>query len=168
MSTRTVLIVDDQPDNREVVAIILRAHGYSVLEAENGADALNVLSANRPCVILLDLTMPVMDGWRFRSEQLARPDLQSIPVVLYSAHSELDKHAAALGATAVLRKPIDIADLAGVVDSACHGPDRGLTRASGLKESGRFGARSNRHNRPPLPPKHDRWDLYLAVFAIRA
>lgn len=125
MRAPTVLIVDDQPDNREVVAIILRAHGYSVLEAENGADALNVLSANRPCVILLDLTMPVMDGWRFRSEQLARPDLNAIPVVLYSAHSELDRHAAALGASAILRKPIDIADLTRIVDSACRGPEPG-------------------------------------------
>jgi len=105
--------------------MILRTHGYAVLQAENGVDALSVLGTNRPCVILLDLTMPVMDGWRFRSEQLARPDLQTIPVVLYSAHSELDMHAAALGACAILRKPIDIADLASVVDSACRGSERG-------------------------------------------
>lgn len=108
--------------------MILRADGYSVLEAENGEDALSVLAANRPCVILLDLTMPVMDGWRFRAEQLARPDLQTIPVVLYSAHSELDKHAAAMGAAAILRKPIDVAGLATVVASACRGPELGGQR----------------------------------------
>src|SRR5687767_5127258 len=119
MSGRTVLVVDDHPDNREIVAMVLRSHGYQVLEAENGADALTVLSENRPCVIVLDLAMPVMDGWRFRSEQLARPELQTIPVVLYSAHSELDKHAAALGAAAILRKPIDVVGLTDVVDSAC-------------------------------------------------
>lgn len=101
--------------------MILRSIGYSVLEAENGAHALTVLSGKRPCVILLDLTMPIIDGWRFRSEQLARPDLQAIPIVLYSAHSELDKHAAALGAAAILRKPIDVGSLARVVDSACDG-----------------------------------------------
>jgi CheY-like chemotaxis protein len=65
------------------------------------------------------LAMPVMDGWTFRSQQLARADLRSIPVVLYSAHPNLEKHARGLGAAAYVRKPVDSDRLLAAVKAAC-------------------------------------------------
>jgi CheY-like chemotaxis protein len=70
-------------------------------------------------LIVLDLAMPVMDGWQFRIEQLARKEIRSIPVVLYSANPDLQKHAQALGATDFVRKPVDAERLLAAVKTAC-------------------------------------------------
>src|SRR4051812_45843617 len=78
-----VLIVDDNPDIRYVLAEILRDHGFTVDTAPNGQAALLVLYHRpRPHLILLDLTMPVMDGWEFRRQQEQDPELSSIPVAV--------------------------------------------------------------------------------------
>jgi CheY-like chemotaxis protein len=117
---QAVLVVDDNEDNRELVAVMLRALGYETLHAVNGAHALEILeSNNRPCLIVLDLAMPVMDGWTFRSEQLARADLRSIPVVLYSAHPDLEQHARGLGAAGYVKKPVNSDRLLAAVKAAC-------------------------------------------------
>jgi CheY-like chemotaxis protein len=62
----TILVVDDDTDLREAVVEALRSEGYRVTAAKNGADALSHLRLERPALVLLDLMMPVMDGWRFR------------------------------------------------------------------------------------------------------
>lgn len=116
---QTVLVVDDNADNRDIVALLLRRAGYETLQAVNGSDALDVLATRRPCLIVLDLAMPVMDGWQFRTEQLSRKEIQSIPVVLYSAHPDLKTHAHALGAVAFVRKPVDADRLLSAVKDAC-------------------------------------------------
>jgi CheY-like chemotaxis protein len=103
----TVLIVDDDPDIRRLLGFVLKAAGRRVLTAANGQEALTVLRSapDNPCVILLDLMMPVMSGPEFRAAQLADPELSHIPVIVFSALGEVVEQARALGALAYMRKP---------------------------------------------------------------
>ena len=82
----TVLIIDDDLSVRTALKELFETEGYAVVLAANGRAALNHLRGGvRPCVILLDLMMPVMDGWDFRAEQLADPALKGIPVFILTA-----------------------------------------------------------------------------------
>ena len=82
----TVLIVDDDSAVRTALKELFETEGYAVAVASNGRAALNHLGAGlRPCVVLLDLMMPVMDGWDFRTEQLKDPALKEIPVFIITA-----------------------------------------------------------------------------------
>ena len=103
-----VFIVDDDPDICEVMQMILESRGYQVVTAENGADALAKLRAGvKPCIILLDIMMPTMNGIQFRSEQRRDPALAAIPVVMVSAGGDVVAKAAAVGLEALL-KPVDL------------------------------------------------------------
>jgi CheY-like chemotaxis protein len=100
---RSVLIVDDDAPLREAIAEALSDEGLSVSCSANGRDALAALrSGARPDVILLDLMMPVMDGWTFREEQSRDPSLATIPVVVVTAAHDLPKP---IDARAIVRKP---------------------------------------------------------------
>jgi CheY-like chemotaxis protein len=82
----SIMVVDDDPAVREIVGEILSEEGYEVIELANGRAALDCLrSGARPDLILLDLMMPVLDGWHFRREQLLDPTLARIPVVAMTA-----------------------------------------------------------------------------------
>src|SRR5690349_16993945 len=95
---RRVLVVDDDADIRETVSLILEDEGYEVQSAQDGAAALGVLRAGPlPDVILLDLMMPVMNGWQFREQQTRDPRLAAIPVVVLSADSSLRDKAVYFG-----------------------------------------------------------------------
>jgi CheY-like chemotaxis protein len=84
--TDTVLVVDDDSAVRTALKELFETEGYAVAVAANGRAALNHLRTGlRPCVVLLDLMMPVMDGWDFRTEQLKDPVLRSIPVFILTA-----------------------------------------------------------------------------------
>ena len=97
-----MLIIEDDRDIREELTILLEENDYCVLVADHGLQALDILRAgNRPDAIILDLTMPVMDGWEFREYQKNDPDLAPIPVIVTTASEK------AVDATALLRKPID-------------------------------------------------------------
>jgi CheY-like chemotaxis protein len=87
MSSGAILIVDDDNDVRSALSELLQEEGFSVEAAPNGREALARLRASKvhPAVILLDLMMPGMDGWDFRSEQMRDPQLASVPVVIVSA-----------------------------------------------------------------------------------
>src|SRR5437588_11544288 len=106
-SQRPVLIVDDNATIRGAVVALLEALGYRTLSAVNGQEALDHLRGDgpRPGMILLDLAMPVKDGWQFRAEQLRDPVLAAIPVVVCSSESDVAKQAAFLGAAGYLQKP---------------------------------------------------------------
>ena len=81
-----ILVVDDERSVRMMLETALRAQGYRVQSAANGREALQILRKGlRPSAIILDLMMPVMDGWDFRGEQLRDPALKDIPVVVVTA-----------------------------------------------------------------------------------
>lgn len=87
----TIMVVEDDADVLDVIALTLEDHGYSVLVAANGRQALDKLRAaeHRPALILLDLMMPVMDGRQFREAQRRDPALADVPVVLLSADVDI-------------------------------------------------------------------------------
>jgi CheY-like chemotaxis protein len=111
-SANSVLIVEDDAATRDALSIILEDEGFRVRTAANGREAIDLLhSSYRPKVILLDLMMPVMDGWQFRAAQKLTPSLESIPVVVLSADGNIRQKASAIGAACYLQKPVEINDL---------------------------------------------------------
>jgi CheY-like chemotaxis protein len=116
-----ILIVDDARDIRFLMRVHLQKAGYTVAGEANGQEALDHLAAttDRPCLILLDLMMPVMNGWEFRARQLADPALASIPVVILSAAPPGDAATEALHAVAVLKKPPDFAAILALAAQYC-------------------------------------------------
>ena len=115
-----VLVVDDNDDVRQALAALLEGDGYRVAEASDGLSALKLLRGGemRPCLIVLDLMMPRMNGWDFRAEQSRDAVLAPIPVVIVSA-DPLASHAARLGAAAVLPKPADPDEFLALVERHC-------------------------------------------------
>jgi signal transduction histidine kinase len=112
---RTVLVVDDEHDIREVFEAVLRYDGYEVLSCSDGQQAMELLrDGARPDAILLDLMMPNMDGWQFRVAQKAEPELAVIPVIAVSA--DRTAKAAAIDADVYLPKPVDMNTLLATLD----------------------------------------------------
>jgi DNA-binding response OmpR family regulator len=111
-----VLVVDDDLDIREAVETVLAMHSVTVRTAGDGADALRILRAEPalPCLILLDLMMPGMNGFEFRAEQLRDPTLRAIPTVILSGGGDLEQKAAALDLPAY-KKPIELGILLDLV-----------------------------------------------------
>jgi adenylate cyclase len=107
---RHVMIVEDDEEVRNVLAEILREEGFVVDAAGNGQEALEKLrtASKKPQLILLDLMMPVMDGWQFRAAQREDPQLSAIPVVVLTAVPHALNAAASLDAAEILLKPVDL------------------------------------------------------------
>jgi CheY-like chemotaxis protein len=104
-----ILVVEDDADVRETLVLVLESEGFDVREARDGREALEVLRGGfRPRLILLDLMMPVMNGWEFRAETKRDPQLASIPVVFVSALEPPPDRTAALDAAGFLHKPFDL------------------------------------------------------------
>jgi CheY-like chemotaxis protein len=114
-----VLVVEDNAELRHVLIVLLESDGYAVVEAGNGLEALRLLRSAEvlPCLIVLDMGMPRMNGWDFRAEQDCDERLRSIPVVVVSA-DPLATQARHTGA-AVLLKPIDPEKLLELVERHC-------------------------------------------------
>ena len=110
-STGGVLVVDDDPAIRMLLGEMLQADGYQAQVAQNGCEALDLLDQWQPDLILLDLMMPVMDGWTFRQRQLTLRDAAAIPVVVLSAAHDAPRQGAALQAAAVVAKPFEVNEL---------------------------------------------------------
>jgi CheY-like chemotaxis protein len=114
-----VLIVEDDEDLREMMAQLLMLEGYQAATVANGREALDYLQrAKRPNVILLDLMMPVMDGWEFQRQLEADPSLAPVPVIVLSALDQV--RAANINAAAFLKKPLDFDRLLELVRTYCH------------------------------------------------
>lgn len=110
----TILIVEDDPDILDVEADALTRKGYSVLKANNGEDALKKMEETLPQLILLDMRMPVMDGWTFT--QIVRDRFgRGIPIVVVTAADDSKLRAAEIGADADLGKPFELEELYEVV-----------------------------------------------------
>ena len=107
--SRCVMIIEDDVEIREMIMLVLRAEGYEIATAAEGAEALEKLRAGvQPCVILLDLMMPGVNGWQFHAELMADPRLAHIPVVVVSGASNVAESAKALGAAGYLAKPVSL------------------------------------------------------------
>lgn len=101
-----VMIVEDDAILRKSLAMLLKMEGYNVIEAKHGEEALRMMeSVGRPCIIILDLMMPVMDGITFRAEQLKREEFANVPVVIVTGHEDAKTIAEAISAHALLQKP---------------------------------------------------------------
>jgi CheY-like chemotaxis protein len=116
-SRKLVLVVDDEELIREVLRLALESHGYSVALAADGKEALEFLSKDiRPCVMLLDLMMPVMDGWALMKTLASDTQLADIPVVIVTAFSE---RAHSIKFKEILYKPVELDTLYSVVGRYC-------------------------------------------------
>jgi two-component system, chemotaxis family, chemotaxis protein CheY len=109
-----VLVVDDDESIRQIVRLCLGDEGYDVFEAANGLDALALLPDCRPDLILLDLRMPVMDGWEFARRYRLGPG-PHVPIVAFIAALNAEMEAADLDAASVLAKPFDLEELLAIV-----------------------------------------------------
>jgi CheY-like chemotaxis protein len=127
---RLLLIVDDDEATRMLLTELFNAHGYAVVLAENGEEALKQLLDYAPDLVVLDLQMPVMDGWRFRSEQLlSNVRAAAVPVVILTGTENAAKSARALRAAGFVEKPFEPDLLLGAVLSALRAsPQAALER----------------------------------------
>jgi two-component system, chemotaxis family, chemotaxis protein CheY len=123
----TIVVVEDDDDIRSAVEEILREEGYTTIGMANGEEALRFLSTSErlPNLILLDLMMPVMDGWEFLMRIDEKPALHRIPVVIMSAHPSIrrafDKDEGKNAfAKLLLPKPLNLLCLLSTVDALCH------------------------------------------------
>jgi CheY-like chemotaxis protein len=110
----TVLVVDDEFDIREAVRDVLEGEGYRVITAVNGQEALDLLATLRPCVVLLDLMMPVMNGWQVLDALRKRRGLDGLAVVLVTASDSRPS-----GVAGLIRKPFDIDRLLSAIERYC-------------------------------------------------
>ena len=116
----SILVIEDDKDITDAMRDALSYMGYQVLVAGNGQEALDLLQkSEKPCMIFLDLMMPVMDGWEFRKIQQQNPLLKDIPVVVVSADGHAKKKAEMLQVQHALVKPIEFDDLVKVAQTYC-------------------------------------------------
>jgi len=115
-----ILVVDDDIDVRKLTASVLTCNGYGVIEACHGREGIARLVQDTPDLVMLDLNMPVMDGWQFRAEQQQLPDGRSasIPVVLVTAVDGAGAEMARLKAVGLVEKPFDSDGLLCVIKTA--------------------------------------------------
>lgn len=109
-----VLVVDDDPAIRTTIADILGLEGYRVETAANGQEALDFVGRERPSVVVLDMRMPVMDGWTFARELKDRG--MRLPIVVITAAQNARRWAEEIGADAYLAKPFELTDLLETVE----------------------------------------------------
>jgi CheY-like chemotaxis protein len=113
--SKTVLVVEDDIDVRSTVLEILAEDGYGAVAVRNGVEAIRYLhyTPRKPDLILLDLMMPVMDGWELKKRLERNPEWKDIPVIIYSANVR----AKPISATVVLSKPISLAQLMDTIET---------------------------------------------------
>jgi CheY-like chemotaxis protein len=111
-----ILVVEDDEDTREAMVALLQMKGYYAVPAGNGKQALEYLNqAPVPDLIILDLWMPVMDGWQFRAEQTRNPQLAHIPVIVVTALSDRTD----VDANEIIIKPVDVNRLLTTISHYC-------------------------------------------------
>jgi CheY-like chemotaxis protein len=133
--TKRILIVEDEADVAQTFAEVLEVAGYQTLRAANGLEGLEHLrTGGWPSLIVLDVSMPVLDGWGFRREQQLMPGGTAIPVLVVTADPDGRSKASALGAHGCLRKPCTVRALLDEVQRLCGPPEdeaARLNRAAG-------------------------------------
>ncbi len=119
-----IACIEDQPDIAELIDIILRRKGYLVLKAYDGDEGLALVREHRPDVILLDLMMPGLDGWRFHAQLREDPELKDIPVIYVTARASTEERLRALeqeGAAAYIVKPFSPRELIDIIERVLQG-----------------------------------------------
>ncbi|HUH12147.1 MAG TPA: response regulator [Longimicrobiales bacterium] len=116
MTKNLVLVVDDMEDNRVVFTAALMHHGYDVLSASNGAEAIEQAMAHTPDLVLMDLRMPVLDGIRATERLKAHPVTASIPVIALTAHDHEADELRGVGFCAYVKKPVKPRQLVAMVE----------------------------------------------------
>ena len=111
-----ILVVDDDPDMQDVMALTLELGGYEVARASNGQQALERVEEGMPDLILLDMRMPVMDGWTFAAE-LRRRHAACAPIVVCTAAEDAQRRAREVAAVGCLSKPFELDEMLRVVES---------------------------------------------------
>src|SRR5579871_2730002 len=110
MATKTVLVVEDNDITREGLAIVLRQASFKVTLAGNGEQALASLRESRPDVVLLDMVMPVLDGWHFL-QQVKAENVPDLPIIIVTATVLTREWAQQQGCCGFIRKPIEMAEM---------------------------------------------------------
>ncbi len=130
MSSVKILYIEDNPGNRLLVKRVLEAEGYVVLEAESGPVALQLLERETPNLILVDINLPLVDGYTLTGLLRRRDDLQEVPIVALTAYALKGdrERALAAGCDGYIQKPIDVDQLPGQIADF-------LRRARGHRES---------------------------------
>ena len=119
VTMRPVLIVDDDEAVRRMLELLLNTSGYESVTAPNGVEALEQMRRQLPCLVLLDMQMPQMDGFEFRRQQLADPALARVPVVCLTGHYEPEQVGLQLG-VACLKKPLNFPDVMSAIEGRCR------------------------------------------------
>ncbi|MCX8034051.1 MAG: response regulator [Thermodesulfovibrio sp.] len=109
---KKILIVDDNEDARELVKKILKRHGYEIIEAVDGEEAIAKAIAYRPDLILMDISIPKIDGYEATRRLKARPDFKDTPIIAFTAHAMRGDQEKALqaGCNGYISKPINVRD----------------------------------------------------------
>lgn len=110
-SVCSILVIDDDPAILGFLRVALKGAGYSVETARNGSEGLHQVSAYRPDLILLDMNMPVMDGWEFCKQMRGRDDSAAVPIVVMTAGQDVKGRVREVGAQGYLGKPFDLNDM---------------------------------------------------------
>ena len=108
MDSKKILVVEDNADNREIISLVLRHRGYAVLEAEDAETALELVSDERPDLVLMDISLPRMDGFQATARLREMPHTSRVPVIAVSAHAFMEEKRAAeeVGFDSYLTKPV--------------------------------------------------------------
>jgi CheY-like chemotaxis protein len=119
---RKVLVIEDHPDSRKMLEMVLKGNGYTVITAEDGLSGLNVAKVENPDAIITNINMPNLDGIEMIKQVRQIPELQQVPIVILSAVRTDDPEALIkVGATAVTSKPIELKKLLETLSEALQG-----------------------------------------------
>jgi CheY-like chemotaxis protein len=116
---KKILLVEDNPSILNIMKLALETSGFEVLTSQNGYDALELLMQMKhlPSLIILDLMMPIMNGFEFRKAQLNDKNLAHIPIILLTANNNFQEYKELLQAHEFLNKPVDIKDLLYIIEN---------------------------------------------------
>lgn len=120
--SKSILIVEDDEDIAKNLQELLEEEGYGVVHCSNGSSALSYLDASSaalPSLILLDIMMPVMDGFQFREQQQLDPRIASLPVIVMTADGNIEEKRKKMGAQAYVRKPLDLLEFLDTIERCC-------------------------------------------------
>jgi CheY-like chemotaxis protein len=114
MSNRRILLIEDNQDNMTLIADVLKSLNYAVIQATNGEQGVEIATSERPDLILMDLSLPQMDGWTATRHIKSNPELTRIPIIALTAHAMIGDRERALqaGCDDYLTKPINLRELA--------------------------------------------------------